>query len=59
MSDDEKLKDDLIELRAIRVLEMQFEEKTLEQFWCLAMDMFPRLCKKAPSVLIAFATTYL
>lgn len=59
MSDDEKLKDDLIELRTNRVLEMQFESKTLEQYWCLAMDMFPRLCEKALSVFIPFATTYL
>ena len=43
MSDDEELKDDLIELRTNRVLEMQFESKTLEQYWRLAMDAFPRL----------------
>ena len=47
MPDDEKLKDDLIELRTNRVLEMEFECKTLEQYWYLAMDMFPRLCEKA------------
>ena len=59
MSDDEKLKDDLIELHISRALEMPFESKTLEQYWRLAMDVFPRLCEKALSVLIPFATTYL
>ena len=53
------MKDNPIELRTNRVFEMQFESKTLEQYWCLAMDMFPKLCEKALSVLILFATTYL
>ena len=62
MKDDEKLKDDLTELHTNHVLEMQFESKTLEtleQYWCLAIDMFPKLCEKALSVLVPFATTYL
>ena len=59
MLDDEKLKDDLIELCTNRFLKMQFESKTLEQYWCCAMNMFPRLCEKALSMLIPFATTYL
>ena len=29
------------------------------EYWCLAMDMFPKLCEKALNVLIPFATTYL
>ena len=28
-------------------------------YWCLAMDMFPKLCEKALSVFIPFMTTYL
>ena len=62
MQNDEKLKGDLIELRTNHVLEMQFESKTLEtleQYWCLAMDMFSKLREKALSVLIPFTTTYL
>ena len=56
MSNDEKLKKDFIELRTNHIFEMQFESKTLEQYWSLAMDMFPKLCEKALSVLIPFAT---
>ena len=37
MSDDEELKEDLIELQTNRALEMQFESKTLEEFWCSAL----------------------
>ena len=51
-----------IELCTNHVLEMQFESKiqeTLEQYWCLATDMFPELCEKTLNVLIPFATTYL
>uniref|UniRef100_UPI00358EB4CC protein FAM200C-like n=1 Tax=Myxine glutinosa TaxID=7769 RepID=UPI00358EB4CC len=59
MSYDEELKEDLIDLRTNRALEMQFESKTLEVFWCAALDMFPRLGGKALRVLIPFATTYL
>ena len=55
----EKLKDDLIELRTNHVLEMQFESKTMDQYWSLAMDIYPKLCEKALSVLNPFATTYL
>ena len=59
MTNDEKLKDDLIELRTNHVSKMQFQSKNLEQHWSLAMDMFPKLCEKALSVLIPFSTTYL
>uniref|UniRef100_UPI00358EA82C protein FAM200C-like n=1 Tax=Myxine glutinosa TaxID=7769 RepID=UPI00358EA82C len=59
MSNDEELKEDLIDLRTNRALEMQFESNTLEEFWCAALDMFPRLGGKALRVLIPFATTYL
>ena len=59
MLDHEKLKDDLIELHTNRVLEIQFESKTLQQNWCLAMDMFPKLYEKALCVLIPFVTIHL
>ena len=59
MSDDESLKDELIELCMNRFIKMQFESKTLEQYWCCSMNMFPKLGEKALSTLIPFATTYL
>ena len=59
MSNDESLKDKLIELCMNRFLKMQFESKTLEQYWCCSMNMFPKLGEKALSTLIPFATTYL
>lgn len=59
MSDDDKLKDDILELRTNRILAMQFESDTLEKYWCSTMKMFPKLSEIALSVLIPFATTYL
>ena len=51
MSDDEELKEDVIELCSNHAPEMQFESKTLEEYWYSAMDMFPRLCETALAVL--------
>ena len=38
---------------------MQFECKTLEEYWCRSMFMFLKLSEKALNTLISFATTYL
>ena len=59
MSDDEKLKEELIELRTNRVLGMEFHDKNLDEYWCSAMEMFPNLSEKALVMLIPFAATYL
>jgi len=59
MSGDGELREDRIELRLNRAIEMQFESKTLDEYWCSAMVMFPRLRESALVVLIPFATTYL
>ena len=56
---DEKLKNSFVELCTNRFLKMQFESKTLEQYWCCAMNMFTRLCEKSLITTIPFATTYL
>lgn len=40
MSDDEELKD-LIDSRTNRASEMQFESKTVNDFLCATLDMFP------------------
>ena len=42
-----------------RFLKMQFESKTLEEYWCCSMNIFPKLSEKALSTHIPFATTYL
>ena len=59
MADDELLKDKLIKLCTNSFPKMQFESKTLEQYWCCVLNMLPRFCEKALSMLIPFATTYL
>ncbi|CAF87073.1 unnamed protein product, partial [Tetraodon nigroviridis] len=47
------------ELHSNHALEMQFESKTLEEYWCSAIVSFPGLCETALAVLIPFATTWL
>ena len=47
MSDDEELEEDLIDLWTNRTFEMQFESKTLEEYWCSEIDVLPRLSVKA------------
>ena len=44
LSDDGELKEDLIELRSNSVLDMQFESKSFEEYWCSgsAVVVFPR-----------------
>ena len=46
MSADDELKEDLIDLHTNCALEMELEIKTLEEYWCSAINMFPRFCKK-------------
>jgi len=57
MSGDTGLKA-LTELRSNLAFEMQFESKTLEEYWYSAMVMFPRLRETSLAVLTPFATTY-
>ena len=46
MAEDEKLKDNLVEMYTKGFLKMQFESKTLEKYWCCAMNMFRDVVKK-------------
>ena len=55
--DDDKL--DLIDLQSCRKSQLEFENLKLENFWCSQLLTFPRLAKKALTILIPFITTYL
>jgi len=59
MSGDGELTEDLIKLRLNRALEMQFESKILDEYWCSAMVTFSTRWESALVVLIPVATTYL
>ena len=51
-------KDDLIDLRASKLLEIEFNATTLKNFWCSQQHSYQSLAKQAISTLIPFATTY-
>ena len=55
--DDDKL--DLIDLQSCRKSQLEFENLKLENFWCSQLLTFPRLAKKALTILIPFIRTYL
>lgn len=59
ISDDDLIKDDLIDMRSKEVLKAEFHAKDLDGFWCSLSQAYPLLVKRAMSVLIPFATTYL
>ena len=58
MSDDDNLKEDLIEIKSCQKFQMLFEKSKLEDFWCVVMEAFPNLAKEAIRITITFATTY-
>ncbi|KAL0879709.1 hypothetical protein ABMA27_003424 [Loxostege sticticalis] len=59
ISDEDLIKDDLIDMRSKELLKAEFHAKDLGEFWCSLSQAYPLLVKRAMSVLIPFATTYL
>ncbi|XP_076352725.1 protein FAM200C-like [Tachypleus tridentatus] len=53
------IKEDLIDLRHNREIQMEFTNSQLEHFWASQLEAYPALAKKALEVLLPFATTYL
>jgi hypothetical protein len=59
MDDADMQKDDLIDLQSKTLLKQGFSNQDLDEFWYSQIAAYPVLAKKALSVLIPFATTYL
>jgi hypothetical protein len=59
INDEDLIKDDLIDMRCKAVLRAEFQAKDLFDFWCSLGQAYPLLVKRAMSILIPFATTYL
>ena len=57
IGDKDPNKDDLIDLRASKLLQIEFNA-SLENFWCTQQRSYQSLAKQAISTLIPFATTY-
>ncbi|CAK1553313.1 unnamed protein product [Leptosia nina] len=55
ISDEDFIKDDLIDMRSKEVLRAEFHAKTLGEFWCSLSHAYPTLVKRAMSVLIPLA----
>ena len=58
IDDKDPNKDDLIDLRASKFLQIEFNATSLENFWCSQQHSYQSLVKQAISALIPFAITY-
>ena len=58
MSDDDNLKENLIEIKSCQKFQLLFEKSKLDNFWCVVRDAFPNLPKKTMRMTIPFSTTY-
>ena len=58
MPDDDNLKEDLIEMKSCRRLQLLFNKLKLEDFWCTEMKALPSLATNAMTVVLPFSTTY-
>ena len=52
-------KDELIDLKTKSLLKMDFDSKTLGEFWSSLREAYPLLVKRAMAAIIPFATVYL
>ena len=59
INDEDPNKEELIDLRASELLKIEFNAKTLEEFWCSQQQTYQSLAKQAIRSMIPFATTYL
>ena len=59
INDEDANKEELIDLRASELFKIEFNAKTLEEFWCSQQQSYQSLAKQAIRSMILFATTYL
>ena len=58
IDDEDPNKDDFIELRESKILQIEFDATSLKNFRCSQQHSYQYLAKQAISTLIPFATTY-
>ena len=58
MSDDDNLKEDLIQIKSFQKFQLLFEKSKLHNFCCVVMEAFPNLAKENMRITILFLTTY-
>ena len=59
MSDDDNLKEDLIEIKSFQKFQLFFKKSKLDNFCCVVMEAFPNLAKENMRMTILFLTTIL
>jgi hypothetical protein len=59
IEDADLAKDELIDLRTKKILQLEFNSKSAEEFWCFLREAYPHLVKQAMEALIPLATIHL
>ena len=58
MSDDDNLKEDLIEIKSCQKFQLLYEKSKLDNFWCVVIKAFLNLAKETMRMTIPFSTAY-
>ena len=59
IDDNSDIMKDLVDMRNNTGIKMEFSDDSLENFWASQLETYPVLAKKALTMLVPFATTYL
>ena len=54
MSDNDNLKEDLIEIKSCQKFQLLFEKSKLDNFWCVVKEAFTNLAKETMRMTIPF-----
>ena len=58
MSDDDNMKEDLIEIKSCQKFQLLFEKSKLDNFRCVVKEAFTNLAKETMRMTIPFSATY-
>ena len=59
MDDNDKMKEELVQMKTSNKIKMEFDCLLLDTFWCAQLNIFPQSTKNAFEILVPIATTYL
>ena len=58
LNKNDEMNKNVIEMKAIYKIKIEFDSVQLDIFWCEQRNTFPQLAKTVLKVLVAFVTTY-
>ena len=58
MHDNDKMKEELVEMKASNKTKTKFDSMQLDTIWCAQLNTLPQLVKNLLEIFVPFATTY-